>query len=100
MWKGWKECVENTEEEARGEWRRKEAREDRERECQMRNGRERENQRERESERKRGGEEGCFLSLSLPPSPARTREGRREAKEEEEYGKGGFAGKTLHGEGG
>lgn len=95
MWKGWKECVENTE-EARGEWRRKEAREDRERgECQMRNGRERENQREREGREKRG-----VFSLSLPPSPARTREGRREAKEEEEYGKGGFAGKTLHGEGG
>lgn len=56
---------------------------------------EKERIREREGREKRG-----VFSLSLPPSPARTREGRREAKEEEEYGKGGFAGKTLHGEGG
>lgn len=58
-------------------------------------------ERERKRESKREREEGVLsFSLSLPPSPARTREGRREAKEDEEYGKGGFAGKTLHGEGG
>lgn len=80
---------------------RKEVREDREREeCQVRNGRKREKERIKERVRERGGEKRAF-SLSLPPSSLmRAREGRGEAKEDAEYGKGGFAGKTLHGEGG
>lgn len=58
---------------------------------------ERENQRVR---KRGGGEEGCFLSLSSSLSRANEGREKRGAKEEEEYGKGGFAGKTLHGEGG